>query len=367
MNAIVNFRIAFFGLCLLGMVSCRKDAPVGDPYGYDNTPYQLEIPLQNGWTTFPIPDDNPMTQAGVALGKKLFYEPLLSANKQQSCASCHNPEFAFSDNGKDFSVGITGQKGVRNAPALFNLAWADKYNLSPHRYFWDGGANDLERQAVGPITNPIEMASSLNEVMRKLQQHPEYPKLFRKAFGSDSITTSKLVKAIAQFERTLISANSPYDKAERRQRQRTLSEYNGMTIFVTETKGDCFHCHGNLSSPYFTDFSMQNNGLDQVFSDSGLARITGKPEDLGKFKVPSLRNLAFTAPYMHDGRFKTLMEVIDFYNSGTKNSPGVSPFISKHFPNGGLNLLPQEKIDLFNFLISLSDTDFVKNPKFKKN
>jgi cytochrome c peroxidase len=191
-----------------------------------------------------------------------------------------------------------------------------------------------------------------------LQKHSEYPSLFRKAFGSDSITTVKLARAISQFERTLISSNSNWDKAERRQRLRTPSEINGMIIFSTE-KGDCFHCHGNLSSPYFTDFVFHNNGLDEIPKDSGLFRITGKLEDLGKFKTPSLRNLSFTPPYMHDGRFNTLMEVIEFYNSGTKNSPTVDPMISKNFDHGGLNLTPIEKLDLLNFLLSLNDTNFV--------
>ena len=169
---------------------------------------------------------------------------------------------------------------------------------------------------------------------------------------------AKLAKALAQFERTLISSNSNWDKAERRERLRTQSEINGLIIFSTE-KGDCFHCHGNPNSAFFTDFVFHNNGLEAMPKDSGLMRITGRPEDLGLMKTPTLRNLSFTAPYMHDGRFKTLMEVIEFYNSGTKNSPTVDPMISKSFPNGGLNLTPMEKKDLLNFLLSLNDSSFV--------
>lgn len=361
-----NGLVVFIFLIIVLLYACRKDIPIGDPFAYDPTPYKFKIPLTHGWSAFPVPTDNPQTVAGVSLGKKLFFEPMLSANNTKSCASCHNPAFAFSDKGIAFSDGVNGEKGTRNAMPLFNLGWADKYNLTIHRYFWDGGANDLERQAIGPITNPVEMASNLNDVIRKLQSHPEYPGLFRKAFGSDSITTSKLTKALAQFERTLISSNSPYDKAERRERLRTQSEHNGMIIFITESKGDCFHCHGNLGSPFFTDFSFQNNGLDEISTDLGLGRITGKAEDMGKFKVPTLRNLVFTAPYMHDGRFKTLQEVVEFYNSGTQNAASVSPFISKHFAAGGLNLTPQDKIDLISFLVSLSDTAFVLNPEFSK-
>ncbi len=359
-------RILFLCLIIIIVQACRKDKQVGDPFAYDPTPYKFNIPLTYGWSLFPVPADNQQTEAGVRLGRKLFYEPMLSANNGKSCASCHNPAFAFSDKGNAFSEGVTGQKSTRNSMSLFNLGWADKYNLNIHRYFWDGGANDLERQVIGPITNPIEMASDLNDVIHKLQNHPEYPGLFRKAFGSDSITTSKLTKAIAQFERTLISSNSPFDKAERRERLRTQSEHNGMIIFISESKGDCFHCHGNLSAPFFTDFSFQNNGLDLVPADLGLGKITGKAEDIGKFKVPSLRNLVFTAPYMHDGRFNTLQEVVEFYNSGTQNAATVSPFISKHIASGGLNLTPQDKIDLISFLVSLSDTSFVLNPEFSK-
>ncbi len=342
---------------LLFAMACKKDMPV-EFSAYDPTPFQLNMPNGRGWSQFPIPPENPLTIAGVNLGKQLFEEKMLSADNSLSCKSCHQPEFAFSDGGKQFSEGINGQKGRRNAPALFNLAWADLYNSSGHRYFWDGGKGSLEQQAVGPIIDPIEMASDVKQLVQKLQNSSTYPKLFKKAFGTDSITLSLIVKALAQYERTLISGNAPYDKAERRERQRTLSEYNGMIIFSTE-KGDCFHCHGNLSSPFFTDFNFHNNGLDETPIDSGLFRVTGIPADKGKFKTPSLRNLVFTAPYMHDGRFKTLWEVIEFYNSGFKNSPTLDPFISKNLAKGGLNLTPVEKIDLYNFLVSLSDTDFV--------
>lgn len=346
------------------LVSCKKDAVTGDIYAYDPTPYALQIPSNLGWTTFPIPAENPMTIAGVELGQKLFFDPILSATNTQSCATCHQPGLGFTDP-KKFSEGVFGQIGNRASMPLFNLAWADKYNTSSHRYFWDGGANDLERQAIGPILNPIEMANkSLFDVVKRLQDHAEYPKLFKRAFGSDSVTSIKLAQALAQFERTLISSTSNWDKAERRQRLRTQSEINGMIIFGGE-KGDCFHCHGNLSSPFFTDFGFHNNGLEKIQKDSGLYRITGNPVDVGKFKTPSLRNLSFTPPYMHDGRFSTLMEVIEFYNSGTQASPTVDPMISKNFDKGGLNLTPQEKLDLLNFLLSLNDSDFVRNAKAK--
>ncbi len=357
MALVISFVFSF-------LASCKKDPIVGDVYAYDPTPYQLNLPTNLGWSTFPIPESNPLTNAGVALGQKLFFDPILSANNTQSCATCHQPAYSFADPNK-FSVGITGEVGNRAAMPLFNLAWADKYNQTSHRYFWDGGANDLERQALGPILNPIEMANkSLFDVVARLQNNVEYPGLFRKAFGSDSITSVKLARALAQFERTLVSGNSNFDKAERRQRLRTPSEINGMLIFGSE-KGDCFHCHGNLSSPFFTDYGFHNNGLNEIPKDSGLFRITGKPEDMGRMKTPTLRNLSFTAPYMHDGRFNTLMEVVEFYNSGTKNSPTVDPMISKNFDKGGLNLTPQEKLDLVAFLLSLNDSAFVNDARYK--
>ncbi len=360
--------ITLFLAVFLLVGSCKKDpenpSKPADDYTYDPTPYDLVLPSNRGWNSFPIPADNPLTKAGVALGRKLFYDQILSVNNSQSCASCHKQENAFADPSR-LSAGAFGQASQRHSMPLFNLPWADKYNFTGQRYFWDGGANDLERQALGPILNPLEMSNpSLEPVLKRLQAHSEYPGLFKRAFGSDSITSVKLAKALAQFERTLLSTNSPYDKAERRQRLRTQSEINGMFVFNTEGKGDCFHCHGNENTAYFTDFLFHNNGLDAMPKDSGLGRITGNPADLFKFKTPTLRNLAFTAPYMHDGRFKTLMDVINFYDTGTKNSPNVDPNIAKHFKEGGLNLTPQEKLDLLNFLLSISDTSFTRETKF---
>ncbi|MCA0426043.1 MAG: cytochrome-c peroxidase [Bacteroidetes bacterium] len=356
-----KFNYLYF-IAVLLFFSCRKNTSEPQDSSGSPTPFQVQLPSGFGWKMFSIPSDNPLTVEGVALGEKLFNDPILSANNTQSCATCHKPEFAYSDFGNQFSEGAFGQRGNRNTPALFNLAWNETYNLTSHRWFWDGGKADLEQQAVGPITNPIEMANDLKVMVQRLQNHSQYPGLFRKAFGSDTITVSRVVKAIAQFERSLISSNSPYDQAERRERQRTPSEFRGMQLFVSE-KGDCFHCHGSLSSPFFTNFSFHNIGLDKFGADSGLYRITGNPADLYKFKTPSLRNLLFTAPYMHDGRFKTLEEVIEFYSSGIQPSPTLDPNIEKHIKDGGLALNPMEKADLLAFLHSLSDSSFLKVKK----
>ncbi|MFN4082072.1 MAG: cytochrome-c peroxidase [Bacteroidia bacterium] len=365
-----KFVIILFTL-FVWFFACKKDVEVNNQnnnndnglYDYDPTPYFVNLPSRGGWSMFPVPNDNPLTKAKVELGKKLFFDPILSVDNTISCASCHDPQKAFTD-GRRFSVGVNGKVVTRNAMPLFNLAWADAFAETPHRYFWDGGANDLERQALAPIVNPLEMANTLQNAINTLQKHNLYPKLFKRAFGSDSITTSNLAKAIAAFERTLVSTNSKYDKYTRGEAQLTPEEFSGMFIFMQESKGDCFHCHGNDKSPYFTDFNFKNNGLQRVFNDSGLFRITGNPADLGKFKTPSLRNLVFTAPYMHDGRFNTLEEVVDFYSEGIQNSPTIDPNIAKHIREGGVNLNPIEKRDLIAFLKTLTDSSFIKNAEF---
>lgn len=353
-------------LLFLAVFACKKDVEITnnkDEYAYDPTPYIIKLPGKGGWSMFPIPTDNMLTKAKVALGKKLFFDPILSVNNTVSCGSCHDPKKGLTD-GLKFSIGVNGKTVSRNSMPLFNLAWADAFAETPHRYFWDGGANDLERQALAPIVNPLEMANTLPNALLSLQKHPLYPKLFKRAFGSDSITTANLAKAIASYERILISTNSKYDKYLRGEAQLTPEEFNGMFIFAQESKGDCFHCHGNTNSPYFTNFSFRNNGLQSNFTDSGLMRITGLPQDLGKFKVPSLRNLVFTAPYMHDGRFATLESVINFYSEGIKNSATIDPNIAKHVNEGGVNLNPIEKRDLLLFLKTLTDSAFINNIEF---
>ncbi|MES2382206.1 MAG: cytochrome c peroxidase [Bacteroidota bacterium] len=361
-------------LVLIFYASCVKDKKL--EFGQESpTPYIIEYPsyfTPNNYIQPPA--DNPLTEEGVELGRKLFYETMLSANNSQSCASCHNQSFAFTDNGLDFSVGVTGEKGTRNAMPLFNLAYQESKSASVHKFFWDGAAPSLERQSIVPIQAPNEMAGSLPVIISRLQAHPFYPKLFKKAFGTDSIYTLLIQKAIAQFERTLLSFNSKYDQylATRNLGVFTESERNGLLLFISENnpalglKGaDCFHCHGADKSVFMTDFQMHNNGLSENPTDSGLFRITNQSNDIGKFKTPSLRNLAFTAPYMHDGSLKTLEEVIDFYDSGVKNSPWVDPLIAKHLPLG-LQLTLEQKQDLIAFLQTMTDSSFIKNTKFAK-
>lgn len=371
---ILRFHIgAFVGVVALlsQVVSCNVDEVVppiatsGPVDTFKTTPYVITYPKWNSaiWLRLHIPADNPLTVEGIALGKKLFFEKRLSVDNTISCASCHAPNHAFSDQ-VALSLGVDAKLGSRNAMPLFNLAWADVLLGGVHKYFWDGRKATLEDQVLGPIADPNEMANTYAKVVADLRAMPEYTPLFRRAFGTDSITITRVIQAIAQFERILISSNSKFDKYKRGEVTLSDSELRGLTIFNTE-KGDCFHCHGSENNPLFTDFKFRNNGLDSIPTDLGLGALTANPADYGLFKTPSLRNLSFTAPYMHDGRFQTLEEVIEFYNSGTKDGATTDEVIRKHFPHGGLNLSQQDKQDLINFLRTLDDYEFINNPEFR--
>jgi cytochrome c peroxidase len=328
---------------------------------YTPVPYTLEIPILFAEKLIApiIPANNPLTEEGVALGKKLFFDKILSGDHTQACASCHNPKKAFTDQ-LQFSAGIQGEFGTRNAMPLFNLAW----NFD-ERFAWDGKEFGLENQALEPVSNPIEMHANWDTVIEKLQQNATYPTLFSQAFGTSKIDAILVTKAIAQFERTLISGTSRFDKYLGGEITLNQAEQNGFAVFMDEAKGDCFHCHGSNNNPLWTDNKFHNNGLDANFLDLGLGAITGNPNDNGKFKSPSIRNLAFTAPYMHDGRFATLDEVINHYSEGLKRSSTIDPLMKK-INEGGVQLSNQDKTDLKAFLVSLSDTQFINNPNFQK-
>tara|TARA_Y100000746_G_C15435265_1_gene420356 strand:+ start:397 stop:1470 length:1074 start_codon:yes stop_codon:yes gene_type:complete len=313
---------------------------------FNTTPYEIEIPY--GFPDMIIPEENPMSMEGVELGKKLFNDPILSINNSISCASCHIQSFSFSDPNQ-FSFGTDGIHGTRNASAIINAGWHTSLN-------WDGSAMSLEEQAFEPIRNTLEMNNSWQNVENRLNQDEEYKLLFKNSFNIDYIDSNHIVKAIAQFERSLISNNSRFDKYIRGELQLSPSELNGYAIFNTE-KADCFHCHGtNL----FTDNLFHNNGLDtDPFQDLGLGKITGEINDNGKFKTPTLRNIALTAPYMHDGRFQTLEEVIEHYDNGGHYSSTIDPLMKKL--GIGLLLTNQEKQDLIAFLHTLSDVEYIND------
>lgn len=345
-------------LCVIALfLSCSGD---NESEGYSPVEVNLNSPQIFSDNIIPpiIPIDNPQTEEGIALGKRLFFDRILSGDQSISCANCHSPQNAFTDNTAT-STGIDGINGNRNSMPLFNLAW----NYS-ERFAWDGKELSLERQALEPVENPVEMHSDWDNVVDRLQNHPEYPQLFERAFNTNTITKELAVKAIAQFERTLISANSKFDKFSLGEATLTAQEQNGLDVFLREDKGDCFHCHGNPNNPLWTDNDFHNNGLDETFLDMGLGAVTGDPNDNGKFRTPSLRNLEFTAPYMHDGRFATIDDVINFYSEGLKRSPTIDPLM-KNIDAGGVQLSNQDKADLKAFLLTLSDPSFLTNTAFQ--
>ncbi len=363
------FKIIFITvIALLG--ACREDDNSDliiereEPHNNDPgepTPYTFQVPAHFSRIGAPfVPQDNPTTVEGVALGKKLFFERKLSRNNQISCASCHKPEASFNDPGKAVSIGADGTtQGIRNAMPLFNLAWTKITNSD---FNWHGNAESLEEQALEPVVNPLEMQESWPNVVNKLKADPDYPRLFNEAFGTVDIDSHLVVKAIAQFERTLISGESRYDNYINNQSNGptlTAQEIRGLQLFINEDKGDCAHCHGDQSNPLMTDFQFRNNGLD-ANPDSGLAAVTKNPNDIGKFKTPSVRNLVFTAPYMHDGRFTTLEEVVDFYIDDIQESPTLDGFMRKK-----RELTSQERADLVAFLKSMTDSSFTRNPAFR--
>ncbi|MFD0964417.1 cytochrome-c peroxidase [Pseudofulvibacter geojedonensis] len=350
-NSIYSFIVVLF------LLSCGKD----DGARYSPTPAPLDIPALFGEKIISpiIPVNNPQTLQGIALGKKLFFDTKLSSDNSVSCATCHLPSASFSDNSQ-FSTGVNGALGTRNSMPLFNMAW--NYD---ERFFWDGRIFSLEHQAQEPITNTVEMNSAWEDVINKLSLDSEYPTLFQQAFPNEVINQETITKALAQFERTLISANTKFDRYLLGEETLTTSELNGFNVFMDEAKGDCFHCHGSDQNPLWTDNAFHNNGLDATFTDLGLATFTGDPNDNGKFKTPSLRNLVFTAPYMHDGRFATIEEVINHYSEGLQNSPTIDPLMKK-VDEGGVQLSAQDKADLKAFLLTLTDTEFINNPNFQQ-
>ena len=340
-------------ICIL-LISCERDIAVEipiEPVLYNPTFVEFISPI--GFPPANIPFDNPMTEEGISLGKKLFNDPILSVNNQQACVNCHLQEFSFTDP-LQFSVGTSGSIGHRNSMALVNLAWGTS-NL------WDGSTSSLEEQALDPVTSPIELHSiSWGQVIDEIKNTEVYPDLFYKAFGVVDFDSTHVAKAIAQFERSLVSAQSKFDLYVQRKTNLTDSELRGMEIYMTE-KGDCFHCH---SYPFMTNHDFHNNGLDsEPFTDNGLGDFTGEILDNGKFKTPTLRNIAFTAPYMHDGRFATLEEVVEHYNSGGIESSTVDPLM-KHVGKG-LGLTEQEKTDLVKFMLTFTDTAFINNPIYQ--
>lgn len=309
------------------------------------TPLYFEVP--KGW---PQPKydfkSNSLTEEGFQLGRHLFYDPILSRDNTISCSSCHLQQTGFTHVDHQLSHGIEGKIGTRNSMALINLAWNKNF-------MWDGGVNNLEVQAINPITSPVEMDEKLKNVIVKLQQSDKYKKLFTSAFGDDEVTSQRILKALTQFTIMLKSSNSKYDKVMRKEENFTQQEQRGYDLFKT----NCASCH---KEPLFSNDKFEKNGLaiDTTLNDLGRIKITNKKEDYLRFKVPTLRNIQFTFPYMHDGRFKTLTEVVKHYNS-LGNDKNLPKELAKP-----MKLSDNDRVDLVLFLKTLTDNEFLFDKRF---
>lgn len=336
-------------VCAL-LISATGNQPI--KFADGKLPDYIDLKIPPGW---PKPASNifaknKLSEQGFQLGKKLFYDTRLGKDGSNiSCANCHQQFAAFATYDHDFSHGLNDQHTTRNAPALFNLAWMPSLH-------WDGGINHIEVQPLSPMTSPTEMAESLENILSKLKKDSAYPAMFKAAFGTTEINSQRMLKALAQFTGSIVSADSKYDKVMRGETTFTYSEQNGYAVF----RSKCSGCH---TEPLFTDYSFRNNGMpiNDYLKDYGRMKITGKPEDSLKFKVPSLRNVAVSFPYMHDGRFYSLGEVIEHYRNGITPQPTLDTLLAKK-----TNISDRQKSELIYFLHTLTDTDMTKNPRFAK-
>ncbi len=344
-------RTLLFNVCIaIALSSCSVDPPI--PIHKTDPPVSdIVFRIPDGW---PEPiyfyKNNPLSNDGFRLGRKLFYDTRLSRDNTISCGSCHQNFAAFAHSAHSLSHGIDGLFGIRNAPALFNLNWHP--NL-----MWDGGINHIEVQPLAPITNSVEMDESITNVIVKLNNDAQYRALFKEVYGDTLIDSQRIFKAIAQFQGMLISSNSKYDKYIRGETggSFTAQEKSGLAIFENK----CATCH---KPPLFTDFSFRSNGLsyNPLLADSGRAHITNLQKDKYKFKVPSLRNIELSSPYMHDGRFASLQECLEHYNSGISNKENIDPLLTN-----GIKLSQTEMQDLIQFLNTLTDYSFTKDERFR--
>ena len=343
------FRIARIAAACLLIAALGQETPPGAGAQFPPQP-----PL--GLDKVPVPDDNPITQPRVALGKLLYFERRFSGDGEVSCATCHMPRRGFS-NARPYGTGFGGRLTLRNVPTLINAAYNEFQ-------YWDGRAGSLEEQAREPILHPSEMAASEAGIIETLGAIPEYRQRFRAAFGTPGISLERVVRALAAFERTLLSGNSPFDRWKYGGEKSALTPRAVRGFEVFRTKGNCVKCHlVDESSAPFTDGQFHNIGVGMETKPlhRGREKITGKTGDRGKFKTPTLRHIAQTAPYMHDGRFASLDEVVDFYDGGGHPNPHLDPEIKP------LHLTKTEKEDLLAFLGTLTgDLPEVKAPVLPK-
>ncbi len=289
--------------------------------------------------------NNPLTKSGFELGRKLFFDPILSIDNTLSCGTCHSQVHGFADHGTAFSIGVNGAIGTRNSPAISNMAWYPAF-------MWDGGINHIEIMPVAPITSPIEMKETMTNVVVKLLSDPVYPGLFNAAFGSSEVTDQKILFALAQYMGNLVSSDSKYDRYILGKESYTAQETEGLNLFRT-------HCESCHNEPLTSDFTYRNNGLAGGYeTDLGRYLITQEESDKGKFKVPSLRNVALTYPYMHDGRLFTLTAVIEHYSENLVTGENTDPSLTP------MNFTSSQKEALIAFLQTLTDYTYISNPLY---
>lgn len=357
---------------LIFMVQCTKDPEIPPVPVEQNGPVLPQLPydyvgdiqgIPQSMLFSPLnvlngePSYNPTTNWGATLGRVLFYDVGLSANKTTSCASCHHQSHAFADTGA-FSTGFMGGHTDRSAMAIVNLRFS-------RSFFWDLRVNGLENQVIMPIENALEMGMDTTLLVTRVLSTDYYPPLFEKAFGTRVVTVQRIRYALAQFLRAMVSYRSKYDEGLNNSfADFTPEETDGMNFYFSGQFA-CNHCH---STQNFFERDPRNNGLESIATDSGFAAVTGDPADLGKFRVPTLRNVALTAPYMHDGRFRTLDEVLEHYNSGVQPSATLDDRLTTTLTIGGppvqMNMTAYEKQALIAFLNTLTDQSFINDPKF---
>lgn len=347
-NALVpEMRKFTFLLGALMLLNCS-----GDDLSPEDNSYEFIQPVNFPDAVYTF-ENNPVTKEGFELGRALFYDPILSADSTVACANCHQQARSFSDPVHRFSKGVNETSGFRNAPAIHNMAFQSSF-------FWDGGVRHLDFVPINAITSEIEMHESMEHVVGKLKRSARYQSRFIDAFGSPDIDSQKMLHALSQFMAMMVSSNSRYDKYIRNEGEAiTVGEFRGLQLF----RSKCASCH---ATDLFTDGSFRNNGLDSSFEkDSGRARITENSGDIGKFKVPGLRNSELTYPYMHDGRFKTLEEVLDHYAGGIMDSPTLDPILKKD-ASLGIPLTEAEKEDIILFIKTLTDKEFLNDRRFSQ-
>lgn len=333
-----NLTLIFFPLLFL-IIACVKN---NDNQSLKNQGLVIPNYIPEPLYKF---ENNPTSIEGFELGRMLFYDPILSSDSSISCGSCHHQSHAFADQSIDFSIGVNGRKGLRNSPALFNLSW------QPY-YMWDGGINHIEIMPLAPLTNHLEMNETISNILLKLNRNSRYKSYFNAVFNKDPIDDKMMFLALAQFTAQINSFGSKYDQMRQHKLSFSQDELNGYELF----KQHCNTCH---KEPLFSDFSFRNNGIDSILKDEGRGMVTQQNNDKGKFKVPSLRNIELTSPYMHDGRFNSLNQVINHYSESIKNSTTVDQSLINN-----IHFSENEKHQLITFLKTLTDSELTKSIQF---